>query len=145
MSGPKVFVIADKQRTDVTEEVKIVLDRLHSSLDWGSGFLCSDDLEAWGTLAGAMGMDVTQIPTMVTYAREYEERMASLRDEQEKRSEEALAALPGKSRWKHQARSTSGEVLVQLEADAGAAVAYPLDQKVEWWVDKGRGWEQVPG
>ena len=47
----------DGTETNVTEEAKTVLDLLHSSLDWGSGFLSTEDVAAWHRFARALGID----------------------------------------------------------------------------------------
>lgn len=38
------------------DDVKHVLDLLASSLDWGSGFLCDEDVSAWNRLADSCGV-----------------------------------------------------------------------------------------
>jgi len=142
----RAYVIKNRKRVDVTEEVKTVLDCLSSSLDWGSGFLCADDIEAWGKVAGALEMDVKGIPEQVVQMRKDEAEWAERQEEQAKRSAAALMQLPDKERWVHEARLPTGLVLVRMEADAGEPVSWEPDyeiSKIEWWVNKGRGFERA--
>ncbi len=45
-------------RQDVTEDVVSIMDRLTSTLDWGSGFFDDDDLAAFFRLADLLKIDV---------------------------------------------------------------------------------------
>lgn len=54
--GTVIVKKLDGTEIDVTEEAKAVLDLLHSSLDWGSGFLSSEEKAAWGRFANALGI-----------------------------------------------------------------------------------------
>lgn len=136
MSDPdaKVYVVRHRKRTDVTEEVKTVLDLLHSSLDWGSGFLCAEDIEAWGKIAGALGMDVKGIQEQIDELRE-NERIDRI---QKKFTERTVV---------YQARSKNNEVLAELTAPSGQGVAWvppPGTKKpVYWWRNQGWGWENL--
>ena len=50
----------DGARIDVTEGVQVCYDAATSSMDWGSGFLASDEIRAIQTLAIACGFDVEE-------------------------------------------------------------------------------------
>lgn len=45
----------DNQLIDLTESVACLYDALLNSMDWGSEFLCSDDVEALVLIGTAMG------------------------------------------------------------------------------------------
>lgn len=64
---------------DVTEDVVTLLDAIHDSMDWGSGFLNREDLVAWKTLADLLGFDAAAVSSA-------DEAIADLaREEQRKR------------------------------------------------------------
>ncbi len=46
---------------DVTEPVVSLLDSIHNSMDWGSGFLNREELEAWQVLAELLDFDGSAI------------------------------------------------------------------------------------
>jgi hypothetical protein len=64
---------------DVTEDIVTLLDAIHGSMDWGSGFLNREDLVAWKTLADLLGFDAVAVGSA-------DEAIAELdREEQRKR------------------------------------------------------------
>ena len=61
---------------DITEPVQILYDIAHSSMDWGSGFLDNEEMEAVIRLAVLMGWQVPELPSsgpMVTVAQKFPE------------------------------------------------------------------------
>lgn len=60
---------------DITEAVQILYDMAHSSMDWGSGMLDNEEIEAVIGLAVFMGWQVPSLPgnsePMVTVARKF--------------------------------------------------------------------------
>lgn len=130
----KVYVIQDRKRTEVTEEVKTVLDCLQGSLDWGSGFLCAEDIEAWGKIAGALGMNVKGLQGEID----------ELRNLERKRAFHKIEHPP----VVYQARTKTGKVLVELTSpapDQGVSWYPPAgtEKPVYWWRNLGSGWENL--
>jgi hypothetical protein len=52
----------EAEGTDITEGVQILYDIAHSSMDWGSGFLDNEEVEAVVRLAVFMGWQVPSLP-----------------------------------------------------------------------------------
>lgn len=46
--------------TDVTEAVKILYDNVHASMDWGSGFLGSDEVASIAAAADVCGFEALE-------------------------------------------------------------------------------------
>jgi hypothetical protein len=66
---------------DITEPVQILYDIAHSSMDWGSGFLDNEEMEAVIQLAITMGWEVPSMAyttaenaPMVSVARKFPEQ-----------------------------------------------------------------------
>lgn len=43
---------------DITEHVVSIMDRLTETLDWGSGFFCDEELEAFCKIADLLKIDI---------------------------------------------------------------------------------------
>lgn len=79
MAESKRVLTEDGQ--DITEAVQILYDIAHSSMDWGSGFLDNEEMEAVVRLAVTMGWQVPAMPystkentPMVSVARKFPEQ-----------------------------------------------------------------------
>ncbi len=80
--------------TDITEGVQVAYDTAHESLNWGSGFLDLDEMEAITKLGEACRFpDFADAVTQVQAQREHQERQQAIVDrrEQERRREVAAA------------------------------------------------------
>lgn len=74
---------------DVTEDVVTLLDAIHDSMDWGSGFLNREDLVAWKTLAQLLKFNPDAVEGADQHLQEIE------RVEQNRRAAEAALRAKG--------------------------------------------------
>lgn len=69
--------ISAEDGTDITESVQILYDMAHMSMDWGSGMLDNEEMEAVIRLAIHMGWKVPDLPdnsdAMASVARKFPE------------------------------------------------------------------------
>lgn len=53
--GPRVIVEHDGQRTDITDDLAVLYDAATSSMNWGSGFLDTDEVDSIRRIGRRMG------------------------------------------------------------------------------------------
>lgn len=132
------------------EDVKVLLDALHSSLDWGSGFLDAEEIEAWCRVAESYGIGTEEQRVEAVRLRRQqvidEEHRLAVAEQARIDRQYALRGHP-----RYQIRDiASGETLVEVTVPRSAGFAWTHQFVVrpegwlQWWVNDGGETEFVP-
>lgn len=116
----------DGKGVDITEGVRVMYDAVLGSLDWQSGFLDLEELEALGQVADACGFDqIEEVYQRIQAAKVAQEAQAQYTARYAARSD-LHKALTEEER--EEQRQAYRAIIDEVQAAQGAALADQIDR-----------------